>query len=303
MQWITALLAFATTMLFFAIIVSMLVEMIHRTFRMRQAGLRLMLQRYFEVVLKDTKHVDLTRGGGTEATALDFANDMVTNRAMEPSANEEESFLKDWWGSQVMRMLLDSSKHTDLPVEIFVQKLADEKFLPQADVPDEVLKDLSQRYVGFGRGMSAYFERRARLFSVIISFVVAWIFYVHPYDLAVAYLKSPELAQDVAAMSQQMIEKVKKLRPEPSAEGTRPPTARMGAPSRTAMQGTAASRVGSRRLSAWPSNLLQRGWSLRRRREPKRRRQRRLHQRPQQNRGRIPGPRMRSRSRRMMRTS
>ena len=44
MQWLTALLAFAVTMLIFAIIVSTFVEMIHRVMRHRSAGMKLMLE-------------------------------------------------------------------------------------------------------------------------------------------------------------------------------------------------------------------------------------------------------------------
>ena len=52
MQWLTATLAFATTMLFFAVVVSTLVEIYHRFVGLREKGLELMLQSLFERVVK-----------------------------------------------------------------------------------------------------------------------------------------------------------------------------------------------------------------------------------------------------------
>ena len=51
MQWLTALLAFAVTMLMFAIIVSTLVEMVHRIFHLRALGMRLMLENLYNRVI------------------------------------------------------------------------------------------------------------------------------------------------------------------------------------------------------------------------------------------------------------
>ncbi|OWK21644.1 hypothetical protein AJ88_18185 [Mesorhizobium amorphae CCBAU 01583] len=51
MQWLTALLAFATTMLMFAIVVSTLVEMIHRIFGLRAKGMQLMLGNLYSRVI------------------------------------------------------------------------------------------------------------------------------------------------------------------------------------------------------------------------------------------------------------
>ena len=52
MQWLGAALAFATTMLFFSIVVSTLVEMIHRFAGLREKGLQLMLESLFKKVVE-----------------------------------------------------------------------------------------------------------------------------------------------------------------------------------------------------------------------------------------------------------
>jgi hypothetical protein len=208
MEWIGALLAFATTMLFFAIVVSMLVEMIHRTVGLREAGLRRMLERYFDRVIQKNDKTKLSIDAKT------FVDTITENRVFGGSGPTGLVGGLHW--------LIGASKLTHLPVEMFMERLLDKnKFseLQNIDPHDQVLKDLAQKYVTFGSEMSTYFERRARLFSVLVSFLVAWIFYVHPYDLAVAYLKNPEIAQDVSKISQEMLDRLEEMKAANSTTG------------------------------------------------------------------------------------
>ena len=209
MEWIGALLAFATTMLFFAIVVSMLVEMIHRTVGLREAGLRRMLERYFDRVIQKNDKTKLSINAKT------FVDTITENRVFGGSGSTGVVGGLHW--------LIGASKLTHLPVEMFMERLLDkDKFskLQAIDPQDQVLKDLAQKYVTFGSEMSTYFERRARLFSVLVSFLVAWVFYVHPYDLAVAYLKNPEIAQDVSKISQEMLDRLEAVKAANSTTGT-----------------------------------------------------------------------------------
>ena len=98
-----------------------------------------------------------------------------------------------------LRWFVDWAVVTDMPVEVFTQKLADNRIVGNAGaLTDEVIKDIAQKYEAFCAEVSTYFESRARLLSVAMAFVVAWFFYVHPYKLAVTYFKNPEIAQAVA---------------------------------------------------------------------------------------------------------
>lgn len=217
MQWLTALLAFATTMLIFSIIVSTLVEMIHRIFGLRSKGLRLMLQNLYDRVIEprlqvadklkaaDAKPVAADETSGTtkdkakEKTAANkFADIIMENRALPPEGSDPKRGVF----SKFLHWLVESSMMTDIPVEVFTQKLADNRIVAAADtVAEDVVKDIAQKYEAFGNEASAYFERRARLFSVVLAFVVAWMFYVQPYELVVTYIKDPDLAQNVAAQN------------------------------------------------------------------------------------------------------
>lgn len=203
MQWLTAILAFAVTMLVFAIIVSTLVEMIHRIVRLRSQGMRLMLENLYERVIVPRL---VAQNVANPPTAASFAATIMDNRAIANGSRPKGPV------SRLIRWLVDAYEMTSIPVELFMQKLADAKVLTPADAASEVvLQDVAQKYEAFGQEISTFFERRARLFSVLVAFFVAWVFYVHPYDLAVAYLKNPELAQEIADRADETLEAHKEL--------------------------------------------------------------------------------------------
>jgi hypothetical protein len=189
MQWLTALLAFATTMLIFAIVVSTLVETIHRIWGLRSQGMRLMLENLF------TRVVEPKLGGDAKVTAPEFATLIMENRAANPTAGARRPGRL----GRLLRWFVDASVMTDIPVEVFTQKLADNRIVGAMDkLTDDVVKEIALNYETFGEEVSTFFERRARLFSVCVAIVVAWLFYIHPYNLAVAYLENPDVAETVA---------------------------------------------------------------------------------------------------------
>ena len=193
MQWLTALLAFAVTMLIFAIIVSTFVEMVHRAFGFRKQGMRLMLESLFDRVIKERVEP------ADNLDAAKFASIIMENRALSGEKPEERGLLR-----RLLHWLVDSSVVTDMPVEVFTQKLADNRIVAAIDGDvNAIITDIGQKFEAFSDEASEYFTRRARVFSVIIAFFVAWAFYVHPYQLAVAYVKNPELAQTVAEKAEE----------------------------------------------------------------------------------------------------
>ena len=189
MQWLTAVLAFATTMLIFSIVVSTLVETIHRIARLRSKSLEMMLENLYTHAIKPR----LTNS--TDLTARDFAGYIMQNRAL----TSQESGVLNGRVSKLLGWLVESNKMTDIPVEVFTQKMADSRLIKIADqLSDEVVMDIAQKYEAFSEEISVYFERRARLFSILIAFLVSWIFFVNPYKLATTFLKNPQIAQNVA---------------------------------------------------------------------------------------------------------
>jgi hypothetical protein len=86
MEILAAALAFAITMLVLAMVVSAFVELIHRIFSMREAGLKYMLEQMFEQVLKKPienfkLQVPALAGQSIDQISASFVERMSSNRA------------------------------------------------------------------------------------------------------------------------------------------------------------------------------------------------------------------------------
>ncbi len=238
MQWLTALLAFAVTMLIFAIIVSTFVEMIHRFWNLRAKGMQLMLERLYDKVV--LPYLTVKPADPVEART-EFALRIMQNRASTgsdelPPAPSTPAAAVGFIAALkrlpsnitgAISNAFDFRLMTDVPVAVFTQKLADPKIIDTANnLGEAVLKDIAQKYVAFGDEIGTYFERRARLLSVFVAFVVAWVFFVQPYKLVSTYVRSPDVAKNVADLADSVSEQyreqvanlqkpIEKLDPDP----------------------------------------------------------------------------------------
>ena len=219
MDWIGASLAFATTMLALSIVVTSTVETIHRLFRLRERGLRLMLQHFYDATL--AKHVERVMPGVQDVRSK-FLEMMTSNRAPAgeglaealvkklagdaPKTNlaKEMQFVSRIWnGRRLGALQIDDfmGRLGDSPVGDALASVATDV---RSDV-DAVLRDLAHKFDEFGRDTTVYFEARARLLAVIVALVLAWQGYVHPYQLFSTFLRHPEVAEKVNARTGQMI--------------------------------------------------------------------------------------------------
>jgi hypothetical protein len=318
MQWLTAVLAFATTMLILTVVVSTFTELIHRLFNLRTRGFYLMLTRLFENVIEPRiyGHTELSKelngaviglinkvpqstAGTTAKDAASEADKFVNEeaqRAVDAAAAtkrvalearlgvapptppdtaetlEQKSMLAEAKAS-ALRALADASAKVladaqtaadaaagraaildavtqaasaypphsgkatvrseqfcnaimqnrarasdagkagllswfpwpigvsridDMDVEVFSQKLADRSILGDVELTADEIKDIGQKFVAYGAEATEYFRGRARVISTVLAIPVAVSFYVHPYNLAVAYMRDAELANKVA---------------------------------------------------------------------------------------------------------
>lgn len=231
MDWITALLAFATTMLFFSVVVSTLVELLHRILRMREAGLHRMLRNYFDKVIRPS----LAPGDPWHArgsAAVDFADAMTGNRAVSSGPGSAGLGIMAGLGEALSRWVdrfTHSARLSRLPAVVFMEKLATSDVFDGTRLGgaegDRLLQDLGQKFEAFGGEMSEAFERQARVFSLVIALIVAIVFFVHPYRLAIAYLDDPVRAQKIADLREEILEKQRLLEASsgqaPSADAAR----------------------------------------------------------------------------------
>jgi len=239
---IESALAFAITMLVLSLIVSSLVELIHRVLSMREAGLQYMLGQMFEQVLAkyvlppieaeivkanpaidDATKNKLVQEKFTEARNA-FVARMSANRApmgvtpdATPANNQDEVKSDPWWrfglwnGRKLSAMtpkeFMERLGTIDIGVEL-VKANAEANDLAKkagglaADAADAVLKDVAQKFEAFGKEAGTYFEGRARLLSVGVAIALAFFAHVDAVDLFRTYLSDPNVRQKTIEQAQ-----------------------------------------------------------------------------------------------------
>ena len=212
MQILSAALAFAITMLILSLVTNVLVETFHRLLRMRSVGLKLMLGHLFDRVIAPL--LSGPDGAVSEQQRAEFINMMTVNRAPTGTAfrgdisrtsdgqatgEGDEGFFRWPWNGR----RLDK-----LSVEGFMARLGGSGFSDEIRAAgtgsvaglDLVLADIGQKFADFGNEASLFFQQRARFTAVVISVLVAWFVYVHPYDIFSTFLRDPEVTDAVIAL-------------------------------------------------------------------------------------------------------
>ncbi|HYI26747.1 MAG TPA: hypothetical protein VD863_02765 [Bradyrhizobium sp.] len=232
MPLIEAALAFAITMLALSLVVSSFVEIIHRIFSMREAGLKYMLGQMFDQVLgkylqpeqllklvDTSKLPDAAKANAGELLKIvrtGFVERMSANRApmgvapkatptdpAEQVARNPKTFLGLWNGRDLASMtpteFMERLGSIDVGAEI--KNAASDGGKAAADVLDTALKDIAQKFEAFGKEAGTYFEGRARLLSVIVAIVLAFAAHVDAIDLFKTYLRDPNARAKVIEQS------------------------------------------------------------------------------------------------------
>lgn len=221
MQALDAALAFAITMLILAMVVTTLVETLHRIFGLREKGLALLLGHFYDRLL-------FSRTGGAFRGPDDrqaFIEMMTINRGPVGRApltalgrslsvdakSEDRKFLNWIWSGRRLG---------SLSLTTFMERLGGSQYGAQlvtmASSAGEqgiewLLKDIAQKFDAFGAEASEYFESRARLLSVIVGFVLAFAINVNAIALFEAFMKRPDVTQAVIARGQAATQSYDKL--------------------------------------------------------------------------------------------
>jgi hypothetical protein len=226
MQLIESALAFAITMLVLSLIVSSLVEMIHRVFSMREAGLKYVLDRMFDQVLKDYLPNLDPQSDEFKTLKQSFVDRMSANRAPmgvspDPTPDKASSARrKQGWTFG----LWNGRNLTSLTTKEFMERLGtiDPERLGQAirvanekanavagkagtlaaDASDAVLKDIAQKFDALGKDATEYFAGRAKLLAVLVAIGLAFFAHVDAVDLFRTYLSDPNARQKVIEQTQ-----------------------------------------------------------------------------------------------------
>ena len=226
MQALDAALAFAITMLILAMVVTTLVETLHRLFGLREKGLAILLGNFYDRIL-------FSRSGGVlrgadearERARRAFIEMMTINRGpvgQAPmtalnrhlsldSTSEDRKFLNWIWSGRRLG---------SLSLTAFMERLGGSEYgaqlVTQASTAGDkgiewVLKDVAQKFDAFGAEASEYFESRARLLSVIVGFVLAFAINVNAIALFETFMKRPDVTQAVIARGESVTKSYENL--------------------------------------------------------------------------------------------
>ena len=208
MLWLNAALAFSITMLILSMVTSVFVETFHRLSAIRVKGLRLMLGHFFDrVVAQYTPQAD------TQTLALlkeEFLDTMTVNRAPTGTAfkgkisrsNDDASHDEGLWNYLWQGRRLDHLDINDFMSRLGSSKFGDNIRANSSGITETILKDIAQKFAAFGDEASEFFQRRARLFSVVTAMFVAWAMFVQPQLLLTTYLQNPDIANKVLEMQE-----------------------------------------------------------------------------------------------------
>jgi len=227
MQALDAALAFAITMLILAMVVTTLVETLHRLVGLREKGLAILLGNFYDRVL-------FSRSGGVLRGTDDrraFIEMMTINRGpvgkapitgrprslSADSTSEDRKFLNWIWsgrrlGSLSLMAFMERLGGSEYGAELVTQASnAGEKGI------EWVLKDVAQKFDAFGAEASEYFEARARLLSVIVGFVLAFAINVNAIALFETFMKRPDVTQAVIARGESVTKSYENLQKQVDA--------------------------------------------------------------------------------------
>jgi hypothetical protein len=221
MQSLDAALAFAITMLVLAMVVTTLVETLHRIFGLREKGLALLLGNFYDRILT-------SRSAGASIGADDrraFIDMMTINRGPVGRApmtalqrtlrvdarSEDRKFLNWIWSGRRLGAL---------SLVTFMERLGSSEYggrlVTQASAAGDravewMLKDVAQKFEAFGVEASEYFEGRARLLSVIVGFVLAFAINVNALALFETFMRRPDVTQAVIDRGSEVTKKYEEL--------------------------------------------------------------------------------------------
>jgi len=240
MQLIEAALAFAITMLALSLVVSSFVEIIHRAFWMREAGLKYVLGQMFDQVVKKyltydklialvnrSRLPDDRIASAAEALKIfrdGFVERMSANRApmgVTPNATPADPSVQVarnpkvtfglWKGRYLAAMTsaefmerlgsMDVGQ-TIVEASAAISDTAKNAGITAADAIDVALTDIAQKFEAIGKEASVYFEGRARLLSVVVAIALAFFAHVDAVDLFRTYLRDPNARAKVIEQSE-----------------------------------------------------------------------------------------------------
>ena len=199
-------LAFATTMLVLATLVTLILEIVARIFRRRYRIFTHLLRQLFKKELQPLIESNLkTRSGVASGTMapetraqLDIFLDEIRNSPLDPV---EDKNPLTWFGGWLRWFGADRSEK--LTTEEFIRRFARSKigreiYQQTTGRIDSLIDSLCLRYKELSDAMSEYIKNSSSILSMAVGIIIAFTINLEAYRLFNFYIHNPDVAAKVA---------------------------------------------------------------------------------------------------------
>ncbi|MFH1982733.1 MAG: hypothetical protein ABIL58_12895 [Pseudomonadota bacterium] len=172
-------LAIAVSMLMFATLATMVVEIIHKVLGMRRIGLKKMLQAFYTGEVKQRIQVMLKREKAASEDMPEFI-DKITLKGSDSNVTTLE-FIRRLADTEIGKGI---SQRVDTEV-------------------DALIEEIAVRYEEYGRQASVWFRKYSQIGTVLVSVLVALCLNINGVIIFKAFLQNETLARKVALQAEQ----------------------------------------------------------------------------------------------------
>ena len=229
MNLLDAAIAFALSIAGFATVVTVIVEIIHRIFRLRPKGLREMLIQHFDDLIKPALEKRL---GEIEKEAEEIPKkieklrvDLIDKVVGNPLRRQQLEELRSESSGRALtnvpkrvvnaitrlpkRIMNSMFEYTEISVEDYLQRFPDAdvfhylKDLGKKEL-NELLEGFDKKYEEYEKAISNFFKRRAQLLALIVGIGLAVGANIHGLRLFERYIENPELTARIIAQTDEI---------------------------------------------------------------------------------------------------
>lgn len=208
MEWIEAALAFAVVMMLLSTAVTILIDTVYHALRIREKGLKRMVEGVYEDVL-----VKRLPKGDREGDAQSFVETITRSRFTPVSDGEQKMRRK------AVKKIVNAKEAKNVSTLEFVERLAEtsagrelyaEAQRRGGDFLDVFLTDLASKYEDFCQSSVEYFARRAKFTCGVVAVILAFALNINAVHLFQTLLQDKEIRQQWIDRGDEVAAQVKK---------------------------------------------------------------------------------------------
>ena len=173
-------LALAVSMLIFSSLATMVLEIIYKVLRLRQMGLKKMLETFYQSEVKQRIQVMLARDGASGEDMPEFIEKITSMTG----------------GSYTLSTIEFIRRLAETDVGKLLAKRAESEV-------DALIDDITERYEDYGRRASHLFRRYSQIGTVIVSIIIALCLNINAVTIFRTFQTNEELTRSIAGQAEQ----------------------------------------------------------------------------------------------------